>query len=401
MKTQTGEIIRIGKGWYGRWYENVIKNGQTARKRRFVKLCDVDDRYRTKADVRPLLAEKLRALSEGRTDARSSLTLATFVSEHYDSYARENFKPSTVHGYSKLWRDALCPRVGEIRLRDFKPADAANTLAYFAGKGWGRSSLKHAKSLLSGIFTYAKNLGVLDGTNPVQGTIIPRKAAPPAETHASTPDEVVAILDVLKRAKGLEERQKLQAQTAIALMFFAGLGPGEARGARWEDYDGKTLSVKRSVWRKHTTDPKTASAAKPVLVIEPLGELLARLRETEGNPANGPIMRGVKGGPLDLNMLAKQVIRPALRNRKNYRDGESKNWKPLEWHGFYPLRRGIATQLTAITHDPMAAKGLLRHSSVNTTLAHYIKDVPEVTANGMAQVEKLFSELDAANQVVQ
>jgi integrase len=401
MKTQTGEIIRIGKGWYGRWYENVIKNGQTARKRRFAKLCDVDDRYRTKADVRPLLAEKLRALNEGRTDARSSLTLATFVSEHYDSYARENFKPSTVHGYSKLWRDALCPRVGEIRLRDFKTADAANTLAYFAGKGWGRSSLKHAKSLLSGIFTYAKNLGVLDGSNPVQGTIIPRKAAAPAETHASTPDEVVAILDVLKQAKGLEERQKLQAQTAIALMFFAGLRPGEARGARWEDYDGKTLSVKRSVWRRHTTDPKTASAAKPVLVIEPLGELLAQLRETEGNPPNGPIMRGVKGGPLDLNMLAKQVIRPALRNLKNYRDGESKNWRPIEWHGFYSLRRGIATQLTAITHDPMAAKGLLRHSSVNTTLAHYIKDVPEVTANGMAQVEKLFSELDAANQVVQ
>lgn len=223
----------------------------------------------------------------------------------------------------------------------------------------------------------------------------------PAETHASTPDEVVAILDVLKRAKGLEERQKLQAQTAIALMFFAGLRPGEARGARWEDYDGKILSVKRSVWRKHTTDPKTASAAKPVLVIEPLGELLAQLREAEGNPANGPILRGVKGGPLDLNMLAKQVIRPALRNRKNYRDGQSKNWKPLEWQGFYSLRRGIATQLTAITHDPMAAKGLLRHSSVNTTLAHYIKDVPEVTAKGMAQVEELFSELDAANHVVQ
>ena len=102
-----------------------------------------------------------------------------------------------------------------------------------------------------------------------------------------------------------------------------------------------------------------------------------------------------------MNMLAKRVIRPALRNRQNYRDGESKNWKPLEWQGFYSLRRGIATQLTAMTRDPMAAKGLLRHSSVNTTLTHYIKDVPEVTANGMAQVEELFSELDAANQVVQ
>ena len=236
---------------------------------------------------------------------------------------------------------------------------------------------------------------------PVQGTIIPRKAAAPAETHASTLDEVVAILDVLRRAKDVEERSKLQAQTAIALMFFAGLRPGEARGARWEYYDGKILNVKKSVWRKHITDPKTASAAKPVLVIEPLRELLRELREAEGNPADGPILRGVKGGPLELNMLAKRVIRPALSNRENYRNGESKNWRPLEWQGFYSLRRGIATQLTAITRDPMAAKGLLRHSSVNTTLAHYIKDVPEVTANGMAQVEQLFDKLDAGEQVVQ
>jgi integrase len=112
---------------------------------------------------------------------------------------------------------------------------------------------------------------------PVQGTIIPRKAAAPSETHASTPDEVMAILDVLRRAAGTGAPQYLQAQTAIALTFFAGLRPGEARGARWENYDGKTLSVKQSVWRKHTTGPKTASAKKPVPVIEPLRELHAEL----------------------------------------------------------------------------------------------------------------------------
>jgi hypothetical protein len=49
----------------------------------------------------------------------------------------------------------------------------------------------------------------------------------------------------------------------------------------------------------------------------------------------------------------------------------------------------------------MAAKGLLRHSNVNTTLLHYIKDVPEMTANGMAQFERLFSKLDSDEQAVQ
>lgn len=90
MKTQNGTIKRIGNSWYGRWREEAIIDGQLRRQQRFVKLCDVDERYRTKGDVRPLLAEKLRPLNEGRTDARGSLTLALFVTEYYEPYARQN-----------------------------------------------------------------------------------------------------------------------------------------------------------------------------------------------------------------------------------------------------------------------------------------------------------------------
>jgi hypothetical protein len=42
----------------------------------------------------------------------------------------------------------------------------------------------------------------------------------------------------------------------------------------------------------------------------------------------------------------------------------------------------------------MAAKGLLRHTSVHTTLTHYIKDVPQVTENAMNLVEELFKPVD-------
>jgi integrase len=387
MKTQNGTIKKIGRSWFGRWREDAIVDGQMKRVQKFEKLAEVDDRYRSKADVRPLLADRLRALNENRADARSTLSLAAFVDEFYLPYAKESFKPSTLHGYTKLWKDSLSARVGEIRLRDFKTVDAANLLTALAVKGWGRRTLQHAKSLLSGIFTYAKNLGVLDGVNPVQGTIIPRKAAPPAETHASTPEEVIAILELMGNAKGLEPRLRIQSQVAIGLVFFAGLRPGEARGARWEDYNGKTLSVKHSVWRTHTTAPKTAHAAKPVPVIEPLRELLAELHNLEGNPVAGSILRSVTGKPLNLDMLANCTIVPALRNPENYSTPDAKQ---LSWHGYYAFRRGIATLTSSVSRDPMAAKGLLRHTSVSTTLNHYIKDVPQVTENAMTLVEGLF-----------
>ena len=383
-RQQTGYIWRIGESWFGRWREDVLKDGKITRKQRSKRLADYCDRYKTERDVRPLLEEILRPLNEGRADVRSTLTLASFVSNFYLPYARENLKPSTHHGYMKLWQDSLAPRIGEIRLRDFRTVDAANLLNALTTKGWGRRSLQRAKSLVSGIFTYAKNLGVLDGVNPVRDAIVPRKAAAPAETHATTPEEVIAMLKAISESADLDARQRIQAKAAIGLMYFAGLRPGEARGIRWEDYNGQKLHVVRSVWRTHATAPKTEAAAKPVPVIEPLRELLAELREVEGNPKCGPILRGVLGRPLDLDMLAKRIVVPVLTKAK------------ISWHEWYALRRGIGTLTATLAKDANAAKGLLRHTSLATTLGHYVKIVPEVTERAMRQVEQLFSAEDNA-----
>ncbi len=69
-----------------------------------------------------------------------------------------------------------------------------------------------------------------------------------------------------------------------------------------------------------------------------------------------------------LDNLARREVKPALKKAG------------IPWHGWYALRRGIGTQITADSRDPLAAKGMLRHESVATTEAHYIKDVPENTA---------------------
>ena len=68
--------------------------------------------------------------------------------------------------------------------------------------------------------------------------MIPKTAA--ADLHAASPDEVVAILDALENAnvedEEISQEHRLKARAAVALQFFAGLRPGEARGASWEDW---------------------------------------------------------------------------------------------------------------------------------------------------------------------
>lgn len=396
-KHQEGYIWRQGRSWYGRWREDVLEEGRVVRKQRCEKLADVCDRYRSIADVRPLLAEKLRPINEGKTRPESTLTVAEYVEGFYLPFVRENYKPSTSIGYGKIWKKHLAPRLRKIALRDFRTVDAASLLAEIHRQhGLGRTMLKHVKAFLSGVFTYAKNQGVLDGVNPVRDAMIPRKASAPEETHAATPDEVLIIMDTLEKAR------EHKARAAVALMFFAGLRPGEARGARWEDFDGKRLFVRRSIWRVWTTSPKTESSVKPVPVIEPLGSILAALRETDGNPTSGPILRGPSGKPLDLDNLAERVVKPTLRQCAVCKKLESKHEGAEHqfqldtslpvWRGWYSLRRGVGTAVASLAKDSLAAKGLLRHSSVSTTERHYIKDVPESTLQAMKQLEALCNE---------
>lgn len=61
----------------------------------------------------------------------------------------------------------------------------------------------------------------------------------------------------------------------------------------------------------------------------------------------------------------------------------------MKWHGWYALRRWIATLVNSVKKDAMAANGLLRHASVTTAQKHYIKEVPELTLKSMEKVEAL------------
>jgi integrase len=386
MGRQTGCIFKNknGQRWFARWRESG--------KMYFRDLAPVSDAYRTKKDVQPLLDDILRPINSGKTNPESNLSVAAYGDNHWLPWVRENCKPSTIAGYEFVWNSYLSPRLQATTLRDFRTFDAANILAdlYRVG-GHGRNTLKHAKGILSGIFTLARNQGVLDTPNPVQGTMIPKKAAAPKQTHAASLQEVTEMLNAIETAQiegtVVPKEDRLKVRAAIALQFFAGLRPGEARGARWENYRGKTLAVTHSMWQTHITTPKTEASAMSVPIIEPLRSILADLRERDGNPATGPILRGSSGAALNLDNAARRIVRPLLKAAN------------MEWHGWYSLRRGVATTLTSLSRDSgQSSKGLLRHTSLATTQRHYIKDVPENTLTAMNQLEQLFSDCSTVKQ---
>ncbi len=76
--------------------------------------------------------------------------------------------------------------------------------------------------------------------------------------------------------------------------------------------------------------------------------ILAEQRELNGHPVDGSILRGkLRGQPLKVNNLARRVVKPVLAKAEP---------DPIAWHSWHALRRGVATDVSAVERDPNAAK---------------------------------------------
>jgi integrase len=77
-----------------------------------------------------------------------------------------------------------------------------------------------------------------------------------------------------------------------------GLRKGEIRGLEWESFDGRELSVKRSVRNGTINEPKTKRSRAPIPVVKQQAEALEAHKLRMGKLAVGPIFQAGNGQPL-------------------------------------------------------------------------------------------------------
>ena len=184
---QSGYVFRKGTWWYVRFYDNVpTADGRIIRRQVCRQIAPHCDRYRCRRDVMPLVEEMLKSVNSGGCLPESVLTVAQFIEDHYLKYADREKRASTSKGYRDIWKFHVKGRLGALRLRDFRPVDGERLIQDIARSSeyrLSRTTLKHIKSFLSGVFTYARRQGVLSNANPMQGVSIPRGAEPATLTH--------------------------------------------------------------------------------------------------------------------------------------------------------------------------------------------------------------------------
>jgi integrase len=182
-------------------------------------------------------------------------------------WAGENLALSTSKNYRQVWKQRLSSRIGSMRVRDVRPVHIESVLQSIvhANPTLSKRTVQRAKALLSGIFTRAVALAVID-RNPETEIVLPRTRALDEEPYAYTSDKVEQILANLP---GL-------ARTVCAIAAYAGLTASELKDLEWSDYDSATglLYVRRGVWKSTVGETKTATRRKPVPVIARLRSLL-------------------------------------------------------------------------------------------------------------------------------
>lgn len=159
----------------------------------------------------------------------------------------------------------------------------------------------------------------------------------------------------------------------VAVAGFTGLRMGEIRGLQWQDYDGQSLAVNRSVWRTHVVAPKTEGSADKVPVISSLRTILNQHRKSVPNSPTAHIFAGErKGVPLNLANLVRREMTEIVHGGK--------------WHGWHAFRRGLATRLHEANVQVEVIQEILRHTDPKVTQDSYIVVKSNATTKAMQRL---------------
>ncbi len=359
-REQKGSIILRSGKWYASYWERRNVTGAVERKR--VTYCLGEKTTRGKrppGDIEDACKRHMATINANVQTVKPEHVVAVtdFVDTVYLPWVRAYKRPATVNGYEKLWETHLHEHFGNRLLRDYQPVDATVFLTKLAENGLGLNAVKHVRSLMSGIFRHAAALGYTN-TNPIHFAKVLVTPTPPKNTSHYTISEMATALSVLHGSGKL----------AMTLAF-VGLRPSEIRGLRREDIDvsAGTLHVRRSAWRSSIHEGgKGKNSVRDLTLGSTVIDILKEYMEAQPSQ-RGFLLENTLGFPLDLDKLARDVIRPMFKA------------SGLEWKGYYGGRRGAETEMNRFTNGNSQITAHHFGHTKAVADAHYIKPLPEET----------------------
>jgi integrase len=300
------------------------------------------------------------------------VSVAEFWEETYFPWVELNKKNSTRLSYSQIWAQHLKAHFDGHMLTAYRTSDASKLLTSLAETGLNRNTVSHVRSLMSGLFSHAINLGLLD-RNPIADAKSLSKMKPPGKTESYSLREVEDLISALA--------DRTDCQLLVALCGFLGLRPSEACGLAWDSVDlGQgVIHLRRGVVRGVVGDLKTEGSVASLPLIEPVLSIF-KLWASKSAPRKW-VFESASGTPKDLKELVRRQIKPAIAK------WNAEHEEKIAWKSLYALRRTAASLLWGLTGSVEASQQVLRHQTPAVTMRHYLKADRSELVRGLKLLE--------------
>lgn len=296
---QKGRVFLRGKKnpvWVGRWYEDVIENGETRRIYRSEVLGTKLD-FPTKCLARRELEKRLSVVNDPRYRARPTATFAEFASR-WESLVLTQHKPSTQATIRSHLRKHLVPFFCRWQMREIGPEEVQRFVSSVKVSG---KTAKNLFATMQMLWKSARAWGYV-AHDAVSDVVLPKR-------HRVT-----------RRFFSVEEVQRILGAapepyyTFYRLAVETGLRAGELCGLRVSDFDLERglVSVRQSVWRGKYQSPKSENAMR-CLSLSP--RLLTHIADflKRWKPNEPELFFATRNGtPWDANLLVKRKLYPLL-----------------------------------------------------------------------------------------
>ena len=348
---------------------------------------------RTRAELQAAREAVIAKYITGEALAEDRL-FGDYASEWYRVRKAPFVSASTRESYRTALNRDLFPVLGERMMRAISSMDLQKILNDYEGRSATKITVLMAT--LRGVFRSALADRMID-TDPAKGLIRP-SVTPPAEKVALTPEQRAALENTCRTHP---------AGHYIALMYYLGCRPGEARGLMWGDVDWKAgrICICRDIDYKDKGRPgalKTAASARVVplpaalrAILEPLRGLpLSYIAHAEKHP-DRPLAKSCAERLWTELMLQAGMAVPAEEGNRYTEYDIRHQWRAVITP--HALRHNYITMCWEHGLDPYETMKLVGHTSIKTTMDVYTHLSEAQLVKTAAKLDNMFSGIPSAS----
>lgn len=291
-----------------------------------------------------------------------------YASEWYNVKKKPFVSVSSQQSYRTALNKDLFPSLGDRNLRSITSMQLQQLLNAHAGSS--ATKITVILATLRGVFASAKADRLID-TDPAESLMRPTTSKP-REKVALTPEQRKALADLCAtHPRGVY----------LALMYYLGVRPGEARGLQWRDVDWKAgrVHIERDIDYKDGARPgdlKTSASRRTVPLPSALRAILAPLRGlprsyiAHGENSSGKPLAKSSAERLWVELMVQAGLAVPADDPGHYCSYDIRR----QWHATitpHALRHNYITMCWESGLDPYETMKLVGHTSITTTLNIY------------------------------